>query len=55
MSEDKKEILLDFIEWVKNYDGDIFDIFDNPEESVEKYLKENETNENQDLKQEEST
>lgn len=43
--EYQKEILLDFIEWVKNYDGDVFDIYDNPEEAIEKYLKEKEKEE----------
>jgi hypothetical protein len=37
-----REELLDFIEWVKNNAEDAFDVYENPEKLIDKYLKENE-------------
>ena len=35
----KKEELLEFLEWIRENIEDIFEIIDEPEELVERYLK----------------
>jgi hypothetical protein len=37
-----KDIILDFLEWMPNGIDDIFDLLEEPEEVVDKYLKETE-------------
>jgi hypothetical protein len=37
-----KEKLLDFIEWVKDNAEDAFDLYEDPEKLIDKYLEKNE-------------
>ncbi len=36
-----KEIIVDFLEWMSDNIEDIFELVDDPEKVVDKYLKEN--------------
>lgn len=38
----EKELLIEFIEWVRDNSEDAWDVFDEPEEMVEKFLNQRE-------------